>query len=156
MLYYHAFIIIISSSVRIIIIVFVINIMIFILVIFTIFVIVSLSLSSVLPLIYLSPCSTASFIRHYFITSQLSAALLVLAASSSPAAARSLDAAPSSASSGSHSLSKRSLFDPACTGIYDRQLLGKLGRLCDDCYNVFREPKVATGCRWAWALGSRS
>uniref|UniRef100_A0A292GDV4 Sinus gland peptide F n=1 Tax=Penaeus vannamei TaxID=6689 RepID=A0A292GDV4_PENVA len=107
----------------------------------------SLSLSSVLPLIYLSPCSAASFIKHYFITSQLSAALLVLAASSSPAAARSLDAAPSSASSGSHSLSKRSLFDPACTGIYDRQLLGKLGRLCDDCYNVFREPKVATGCR---------
>ncbi|XP_069995705.1 crustacean hyperglycemic hormones 4-like [Penaeus vannamei] len=70
-------------------------------------------------------------------------ALLVLAASSSPAAARSLDAAPSSAPSGSHSLSKRSLFDPACTGIYDRQL----GLLCDDCYNVFREPKVATGCR---------
>ncbi|XP_063590403.1 LOW QUALITY PROTEIN: crustacean hyperglycemic hormones 4-like [Penaeus indicus] len=79
--------------------------------------------------------------------STVSAALLVLAALSSPASARSLDASPSSASSGNHSLSKRSLFDPACTGIYDRQLLGKLGRLCDDCYNVFREPKVATGCR---------
>ncbi|XP_037792957.1 crustacean hyperglycemic hormones 4-like [Penaeus monodon] len=79
--------------------------------------------------------------------SAVSAALLVLAASPSPASARSLDASPSSASSGNHSLSKRSLFDPACTGIYDRQLLGKLGRLCDDCYNVFREPKVATGCR---------
>nr|Q94676.1 RecName: Full=Crustacean hyperglycemic hormones 3; AltName: Full=Pej-SGP-III; Contains: RecName: Full=CHH precursor-related peptide 3; Short=CPRP 3; Contains: RecName: Full=Crustacean hyperglycemic hormone 3; Short=CHH 3; Flags: Precursor [Penaeus japonicus]BAA13481.1 Pej-SGP-III precursor [Penaeus japonicus] len=69
--------------------------------------------------------------------------LLVLTASSS---ARSFDASPS-ATSGNHSLNKRSLFDPACTGIYDRQLLRKLGRLCDDCYNVFREPKVATGCR---------
>lgn len=46
------------------------------------------------------------------------------------------------------SLSKRANFDPSCTGVYDRELLGRLSRLCDDCYNVFREPKVATECRW--------
>nr|O15981.1 RecName: Full=Crustacean hyperglycemic hormones 5; AltName: Full=Pej-SGP-V; Contains: RecName: Full=CHH precursor-related peptide 5; Short=CPRP 5; Contains: RecName: Full=Crustacean hyperglycemic hormone 5; Short=CHH 5; Flags: Precursor [Penaeus japonicus]BAA22561.1 Pej-SGP-V [Penaeus japonicus] len=45
------------------------------------------------------------------------------------------------------SLSKRLVFDPSCAGVYDRVLLGKLNRLCDDCYNVFREPNVATECR---------
>ncbi|ROT68737.1 crustacean hyperglycemic hormone [Penaeus vannamei] len=45
------------------------------------------------------------------------------------------------------SFNKRANFDPSCTGVYDRELLGRLSRLCDDCYNVFREPKVATECR---------
>nr|5B5I_A Chain A, Crustacean hyperglycemic hormones 1 [Penaeus japonicus]5B5I_B Chain B, Crustacean hyperglycemic hormones 1 [Penaeus japonicus] len=40
-----------------------------------------------------------------------------------------------------------SLFDPSCTGVFDRQLLRRLGRVCDDCFNVFREPNVATECR---------
>nr|Q9NGP0.1 RecName: Full=Crustacean hyperglycemic hormones B; AltName: Full=MeCHH-B; Short=CHH-B; Contains: RecName: Full=CHH precursor-related peptide B; Short=CPRP B; Contains: RecName: Full=Crustacean hyperglycemic hormone B; Short=CHH B; Flags: Precursor [Metapenaeus ensis]AAF63028.1 hyperglycemic hormone CHH-B [Metapenaeus ensis] len=46
-----------------------------------------------------------------------------------------------------HRLVRRSLFDPSCTGVFDRELLGRLNRVCDDCYNVFREPKVATECR---------
>ncbi|XP_069997466.1 crustacean hyperglycemic hormone [Penaeus vannamei] len=45
------------------------------------------------------------------------------------------------------SFNKRANFDPSCTGVYDRELLGRLSRLCDDCDNVYREPTVATGCR---------
>ncbi|XP_063591967.1 crustacean hyperglycemic hormones 1 [Penaeus indicus] len=46
-----------------------------------------------------------------------------------------------------HGFTKRSLFDPSCTGVFDRQLLRRLSRVCDDCFNVFREPNVATECR---------
>nr|BAJ23164.1 crustacean hyperglycemic hormone precursor [Metapenaeus ensis] len=46
-----------------------------------------------------------------------------------------------------HALGKRTLFDASCTGVYDRHLLLRLSRVCDDCYNVFREPNVSTECR---------
>ncbi|XP_042861889.1 crustacean hyperglycemic hormone 6-like [Penaeus japonicus] len=46
-----------------------------------------------------------------------------------------------------HKLNKRSIFDHSCTGVFDRELIGRLNRVCDDCYNVFRDVDVAAGCR---------
>lgn len=54
-----------------------------------------------------------------------------------------------------HSLRKRSIFDHSCTGVFDRELIGRLNRVCDDCYNVFRDADVATGCRYCFAYTQR-
>nr|Q25589.1 RecName: Full=Crustacean hyperglycemic hormones A; Short=CHH A; Contains: RecName: Full=CHH precursor-related peptide A; Short=CPRP A; Contains: RecName: Full=Crustacean hyperglycemic hormone; Short=CHH; Flags: Precursor [Faxonius limosus]CAA55308.1 hypoglycemic hormone [Faxonius limosus] len=45
------------------------------------------------------------------------------------------------------SVSKRQVFDQACKGIYDRAIFKKLDRVCEDCYNLYRKPYVATTCR---------
>ncbi|KAL7639829.1 UNVERIFIED_CONTAM: hypothetical protein RMT77_009242 [Armadillidium vulgare] len=45
------------------------------------------------------------------------------------------------------SRSKRAIFDSSCKGIYDRDLFAKLDRVCDDCYNLYRQHKVVTECR---------
>nr|ADL27417.2 hyperglycemic hormone [Penaeus vannamei] len=72
--------------------------------------------------------------------SMLLASLLLLLAASSAAPADALSAPAAG-------LTKRSLSDPSCTGVFDRQLLRRLRRVCDDCFNVFREPNVSTECR---------
>nr|QBX89041.1 crustacean hyperglycemic hormone 4 [Nephrops norvegicus] len=46
-----------------------------------------------------------------------------------------------------HSVNKRQVFDQACKGVYDRNLFKKLDRVCEDCYNLYRKPFVATTCR---------
>nr|AAD45234.1 hyperglycemic hormone-like neuropeptide 43-2 [Metapenaeus ensis]AAD45235.1 hyperglycemic hormone-like neuropeptide 43-3 [Metapenaeus ensis]AAD45236.1 hyperglycemic hormone-like neuropeptide 43-4 [Metapenaeus ensis] len=77
----------------------------------------------------------------------LSVALLVVVASAWWASP--VEAASPGASSPwvEHRLVRRSLFDPSCSGVFDRELLGRLNRVCDDCYNVFRDPKVAMECK---------
>ncbi|XP_045610484.1 crustacean hyperglycemic hormones-like isoform X2 [Procambarus clarkii] len=45
------------------------------------------------------------------------------------------------------SVNKRQVFDQACKGIYDRAIFKKLDRVCEDCYNLYRKPYVATTCR---------
>nr|AEI83867.1 crustacean hyperglycemic hormone precursor [Eurydice pulchra] len=42
---------------------------------------------------------------------------------------------------------KRQVFDASCKGIYDRELFSQLERVCEDCYNLYRKPVVATECR---------
>ena len=42
---------------------------------------------------------------------------------------------------------KRRMFDPSCKGIYDRELFGALERVCESCYNLYRQAHVATECR---------
>nr|O15982.1 RecName: Full=Crustacean hyperglycemic hormones 7; AltName: Full=Pej-SGP-VII; Contains: RecName: Full=CHH precursor-related peptide 7; Short=CPRP 7; Contains: RecName: Full=Crustacean hyperglycemic hormone 7; Short=CHH 7; Flags: Precursor [Penaeus japonicus]BAA22562.1 Pej-SGP-VII [Penaeus japonicus] len=80
---------------------------------------------------------------------RMMAVALVVVVASSTTWARSLEGSSSPVTSltRGRSLNKRAAFDPSCTGVYDRELLGRLSRLCDDCYNVFREPKVAMECR---------
>nr|BBC21005.1 sinus gland peptide A precursor [Penaeus vannamei] len=78
--------------------------------------------------------------------SAIMASLLLLLAASSAAPADALSA-PAAGLGADHGLSKRSLFDPSCSGVFDRQLLRRLRRVCDDCFNVFREPNVAIDCR---------
>ncbi|OXA42830.1 ion transport peptide isoform X2 [Folsomia candida] len=48
---------------------------------------------------------------------------------------------------GSRPLSKRSFFDIQCKGVYDKGIFAKLDRICDDCYNLYREPQLHSLCR---------
>ncbi|KAJ8925968.1 hypothetical protein NQ315_009821 [Exocentrus adspersus] len=47
----------------------------------------------------------------------------------------------------SHHLAKRSFFDLQCKGVYDKSIFAKLDRICEDCYNLFREPSIHSLCR---------
>ncbi|XP_037787977.1 molt-inhibiting hormone-like isoform X1 [Penaeus monodon] len=107
-----------------------------------------------------------SFLSLRMVCSAALVSLLVLALSSRSAFARSVDgvgrlekllSSSSSSSSGSsspllalggdHSVNKRDTFDHSCKGIYDRELFRKLDRVCEDCYNLYRKPYVATECK---------
>jgi hypothetical protein len=46
-----------------------------------------------------------------------------------------------------HPFSKRSFMDIQCKGVYDKSLFARLDRICEDCYNLFREPQLHTLCR---------
>ena len=46
-----------------------------------------------------------------------------------------------------HPFSKRSFMDIQCKGVYDKSLFARLDRICEDCYNIFREPELHTLCR---------
>ncbi|XP_075216159.1 ion transport peptide isoform X2 [Lycorma delicatula] len=47
----------------------------------------------------------------------------------------------------SHSITKRSFFDLKCKGVYDRSIFARLDRICEDCYNLFREHSLHSLCR---------
>ncbi|XP_066939060.1 crustacean hyperglycemic hormone-like [Macrobrachium rosenbergii] len=44
-------------------------------------------------------------------------------------------------------LSKRSIPDSDCKGVYYADLWKKLVRVCRDCYNLYRKPYVSIECR---------
>ncbi|KAJ8958673.1 hypothetical protein NQ318_016398 [Aromia moschata] len=46
-----------------------------------------------------------------------------------------------------HHLTKRSFFDLQCKGVYDKSIFARLDRICEDCYNLFREPSIHSLCR---------
>ncbi|KAJ0173937.1 hypothetical protein K1T71_010083 [Dendrolimus kikuchii] len=50
-------------------------------------------------------------------------------------------------SGASHHIQRRSFFTLECKGIYDAAIFARLDRICDDCYNLFREPQLYTLCR---------
>ncbi|XP_073995716.1 ion transport peptide isoform X2 [Rhodnius prolixus] len=56
-------------------------------------------------------------------------------------------AGPSSRLVLSHPLNKRSFFDLQCKGVYDKSIFARLDRICEDCYNLFREPQLHSLCR---------
>ncbi|XP_063591961.1 crustacean hyperglycemic hormones-like [Penaeus indicus] len=56
-------------------------------------------------------------------------------------------ASPVTSLAGAHTLDKRSLSFSSCTGVYDRELLVRLDRVCEDCYNLYRDVGVAAECR---------
>ena len=43
--------------------------------------------------------------------------------------------------------SGQSYMELSCDGAYDRQLFSRLERVCDDCYNLYKEPQVHGMCR---------
>nr|BAE78493.1 crustacean hyperglycemic hormone [Penaeus japonicus] len=110
-----------------------------------------------------------SFLSLRMVCSAALVSLLVLALASRSALARSVDgigrlekllssssssSSPSSGSlsplialGGDHSVDKRDTFDHSCKGIYNRQLFKDLARVCEDCYNLYRKPYVATECK---------
>ncbi|XP_063921826.1 ion transport peptide-like isoform X1 [Zophobas morio] len=46
-----------------------------------------------------------------------------------------------------HHFTKRSFFDIQCKGVYDKSIFAKLDSICEDCYNLFREPQLHNLCR---------
>ncbi|XP_037788079.1 crustacean hyperglycemic hormone-like [Penaeus monodon] len=54
---------------------------------------------------------------------------------------------PGNSLTGDQSLTKRTISFSSCTGVYDRELLGRLDRVCEDCYNLYRDVGVASECR---------
>lgn len=46
-----------------------------------------------------------------------------------------------------HHLTKRSFFNIQCKGVYDKSIFARLDRICEDCYNLFREPQLHSLCR---------
>ncbi|CAH1115508.1 unnamed protein product [Psylliodes chrysocephalus] len=46
-----------------------------------------------------------------------------------------------------HSITKRSFKDLQCKGVYDKSIFARLDQICEDCYNLFREPPLYTMCR---------
>src|SRR5579871_4797127 len=42
---------------------------------------------------------------------------------------------------------KRSFVHLGCMGKYDRAIFAKLDRVCEDCYNLYREPGLHRDCR---------
>ncbi|XP_068892917.1 ion transport peptide isoform X2 [Tenebrio molitor] len=46
-----------------------------------------------------------------------------------------------------HHFTKRSFFDIQCKGVYDKSIFAKLDSICEDCYNLFREPQLHSLCR---------
>lgn len=60
----------------------------------------------------------------------------------------SLLTGPSSGLVLGHSLNKRSFFEIQCKGVYDKSIFARLDRICEDCYNLFREPQLHSLCRY--------
>nr|XP_018900376.1 PREDICTED: ion transport peptide isoform X2 [Bemisia tabaci] len=56
-------------------------------------------------------------------------------------------AGPTSRALLGHSFNKRSFFNLECKGVYDKSIFAKLDRICEDCYNLFREPQLHSQCR---------
>ncbi|KAF8763969.1 Ion transport peptide-like like protein [Argiope bruennichi] len=44
-------------------------------------------------------------------------------------------------------LLKRSFSGLGCMGVYDKAKFARLDRVCEECYQLFREPEVHTECR---------
>ncbi|RZF46876.1 hypothetical protein LSTR_LSTR008257 [Laodelphax striatellus] len=63
------------------------------------------------------------------------------------ALASCLLASPASRMMAGHPLSKRSFFDIQCKGVYDKSIFARLDRICEDCYNLFREAQLHSLCR---------
>ncbi|GFT62757.1 ion transport peptide-like [Nephila pilipes] len=42
---------------------------------------------------------------------------------------------------------KRGFSDLGCMGIYDKAKFARLDRVCEECYQLFRESDVHTSCR---------
>lgn len=67
--------------------------------------------------------------------------------SSSASASSSSSSSSLSLTGIEHPLSKRSFFDIQCKGVYDKTIFARLDRVCEDCYNLFREPQLHSLCR---------
>ncbi|CAL1285031.1 unnamed protein product [Larinioides sclopetarius] len=42
---------------------------------------------------------------------------------------------------------KRSFSDLGCMGVYDKAKFTRLDRVCEECYQLYREPEVHISCR---------
>lgn len=42
---------------------------------------------------------------------------------------------------------KRSFAGLGCLGVYDKAKFTRLDRVCEECYQLYREPDIHTACR---------
>lgn len=42
---------------------------------------------------------------------------------------------------------KRSFAGLGCLGVYDKAKFARLDRVCEECYQLYREPEIHTACR---------
>lgn len=42
---------------------------------------------------------------------------------------------------------KRSFAGLGCLGVYDKAKYARLDRVCEECYQLYREPDIHTACR---------
>ncbi|XP_037788550.1 crustacean hyperglycemic hormone-like [Penaeus monodon] len=59
----------------------------------------------------------------------------------------SSELSPTTVLAGPQTVNKRSISFDSCTGAYNRELLTRLDRVCEDCYNLYRDTDVAAECR---------
>ncbi|ROT60584.1 crustacean hyperglycemic hormone 1 precursor [Penaeus vannamei] len=64
-----------------------------------------------------------------------------------PSLPSSSESSPATSLAGAQTANKRSISFDSCTGVYDRELLVRLDRVCEDCYNLYRNTDVAVECR---------
>ena len=48
-------------------------------------------------------------------------------------------------------LNKRSYADLQCRGIYDASIFARLERVCEDCYNLYKDDEVLGLCRYVYS-----
>lgn len=53
-------------------------------------------------------------------------------------------ASPTAEGKGIH---KRSFAGLGCLGVYDKAKFARLDRVCEECYQLYREPDIHTACR---------
>lgn len=82
--------------------------------------------------------SAFSFFQMHLSSVQVVCAALV---------ALALGAAAAPPAATPHHVARRSFFNLQCKGVYDAAIFARLDRICDDCYNLFREPQLYTLCR---------
>lgn len=49
---------------------------------------------------------------------------------------------------GASHINKRSTADLQCRGIYDASIFARLERVCEDCYNLYKDDEVLGHCRY--------
>lgn len=45
---------------------------------------------------------------------------------------------------------KRSFVGLGCLGVYDKAKFARLDRVCEDCYQLYREPDIHSACRYVF------
>lgn len=44
-------------------------------------------------------------------------------------------------------IQKRSFSQIGCLGVYDKAKFARLDRVCEECYQIYREPELQSMCR---------
>ncbi|ROT60592.1 crustacean hyperglycemic hormone 1 precursor [Penaeus vannamei] len=69
-----------------------------------------------------------------------------------PSLPSSSESSPATSLAGAQTANKRSISFDSCTGVYDRELLVRLDRVCEDCYNLYRDTDVASNAEQTKSL----
>lgn len=83
-----------------------------------------------------------------FIAILLALIILVVASSAQqPTTGTAAVAAAAGGQSEAKGIFKRSFAGLGCLGVYDKAKYARLDRVCEECYQLYREPDIHTACR---------